>query len=121
MKKNNEIINDMSRYSGGSRRRRLQQGICRRPDNVELRRKWRNVNQQFERSMERAVGGMEPREKVLATEWINKLMGKPPNLLQYNERNSFIRKPFSNPYILNSLSKLTAIMPMISLKKEKCY
>ncbi|XP_060664109.1 uncharacterized protein LOC132796812 [Drosophila nasuta] len=118
MKKSNEIINDMSGYSGGYRRRRLHQGICRRPENFEVRRIWRNVNRQFERGMERALGGMEPRDKILATEWINKLMGKPPNLLQYNERNSFIRKPFSNPSILNSLSKLTAIMPMISLKKK---
>ncbi|KAH8273903.1 hypothetical protein KR044_003218, partial [Drosophila immigrans] len=105
-----------------------------RQEPLEIRRKWKSLNRQFERDivrLERALGGMETREKTLASEWINKLRVHPPNLngalarnyilknlLQFNEHNIFTWKPFSNPSVFTTLAQLAAVMPMVSLKKK---
>ncbi|KAH8376732.1 hypothetical protein KR093_001087, partial [Drosophila rubida] len=105
-----------------------------RPEPFEVSRKRRSLNRQFERDivrLERAIGGMETREKSLACEWVNKLRVQPSNLnqalvrnyvlanlLRFKDNNVFAWKPFGNNTILHNLSKLTAILPMISLKKK---
>jgi len=110
----------------GYRQRYFQHSNFRRPDTSEVKRKWKTLNKQFQRDilrLERSLGGMESREKSLASEWISKLKAHPPNLnealarnyilaylLRFNKLNIFNWKSFSNPSAINTLSKFPALM-----------
>lgn len=101
------------------------QGISKSED-LEIKRKWMNVNRQFLNDMqrlERSLGGMDQRQKCVASEWIGKLKTNPPNLDEAVARNKIltfllncmgptllIKKPLSTPPVLHRFTNISHSM-----------
>lgn len=101
------------------------QGISK-SDDLELKRKWMNVNRQFLNDMqrlERSLGGMDQRQKGVASEWIGKLKANPTNLDEAVARNKiltvllncmgptlFVKNPFKTPPVFHRFTNISHSM-----------
>lgn len=101
------------------------QGIVE-PNDCDARRTWISINEQFLRDiqrLERSLGGMDQSQRVLVSEWIDKLKTNPPNLAEAVARNKileyllnfmgptlFCKKPFSAPSMFQRFSHISDVM-----------